>query len=103
MKQKIIISKDRIRKIVQEEWRRALTEAEDVDASEKKSYEISAAADALSDAITTFNDAGLPEVPDELKSCLKRAKTILDNMSDNPGQYKGGRSGRRTSVEEGNY
>lgn len=103
-KQKVTFTKQEICTIISEELKAIRESNESVpESEEKKSHEISAAADTLADAITTFNVVGLPEVPEELKSYLDRAKKILDNMSDNPGQYKGGSGRRRPSVKEDSY
>lgn len=103
-KQKVTFTKDEIRTFINEELKALRESSEGAEEAEgKKSHEISAAADTLADAITAFNDAGLPEVPEELKSSLSRAKSILDNMSDNPGQYKGGAGRKRPEVKEGGY
>lgn len=89
--QKLNITESKLRKIVREEIiskLRSIKEATEVDT--KESHEISAAASTLRKAIDTFNDENLPEVPTELSTALSTALTVLNNMSDNPGRYKGG-------------
>ena len=95
VQKKVQFTSKEINKFINEELQK-LVEAASSDDQGKKSHEISAAADTLSDAITTFEEADLPEVPEELSSSLRRAKNILNNMSDNPGQYKGAQGKQRS-------
>lgn len=94
------ITISRVREIVLEEiikhQRKVLKEAKEE--QPKQSHEISAAANELKTAIKKFNDEDLPEVPTELQTALKVAETVLTNMSDNPGRYRGGQD-VDTSVE----
>lgn len=83
------ITEKTVRKIIREAIIQRLV-AEAVEVESKESHEISAAANNLLKAIQTFEEEGLPDVPAELDSALKSAKMILNNMSDNPGRYKGG-------------
>jgi hypothetical protein len=89
---KLHMTESKLRSVVREELinkLRSIKEAtEDVVA--KESHEISAAASTLKKAIDAFNAEDLPEVPSELASALSTASSVLDNMSDNPGRYKGG-------------
>jgi len=95
---KITISEKRMREIISEELAAVIKEAgksvitEDMQTEDeqKKSHEISAAASTLHDAIESFEGEDLPDVPSELASALQSAKSVLANMADSPGQYKGG-------------
>lgn len=99
MKQTFKISPKKLRQIVQEELMREAKSQ----VAETESHEISAAANSLLQAIKAFNEEELPEVPEQLSSCLTKAERVLNNMSDNPGQYKGAssQSGQYKKTEEG--
>jgi hypothetical protein len=89
---KLHMTESSLRNVVREEIinrLRSLKEATD-DVVAKESHEISAAASTLKKAIDAFNAEDLPEVPTELAAALSSASSVLDNMSDNPGRYKGG-------------
>lgn len=86
---KVVIKESRLKEIVLEEMVKLMREEKAAEESPKASHEISAAANALRTAIEQFESEGLPEIPIELTTALKVAKTIADNMSDNPGRYRG--------------
>ena len=93
MSDKKNITEAKLRTIIREELinkLRQIREASEPELAAKESHEISAAASALLKAVAAFEEEKLPEVPAELESALSAAKSILNNMSDNPGRYKRG-------------
>lgn len=86
------ITEKTVRKIIREAIKQRLGLTEAVEVESKESHEISAAANLLLKAIKAFEDEGLPDIPSELSTALKSASVVLNNMSDNPGRYKGGAS-----------
>jgi hypothetical protein len=88
-----------LRKLIREEIKKRIIN-EAVEVEERESHEISAIANALNKAIAIFNEENLPEIPNELATALKTAKSILTNMTDNPGQYKAGQAVKITEPKE---